>query len=97
MPTICLENLALLHLAQGRTAEAERLCRRALDDLEAIVGPDHPDLVGSLNNLAAVCREQGRPRETESLMSRSEALLARALGPDQPESSVPSRDMAPPS
>jgi len=44
--------LAEVYQAQGRTAEAEPLCKLALAIAEKALGPDHPDAGPALNNLA---------------------------------------------
>jgi tetratricopeptide (TPR) repeat protein len=38
------------------------------------LGPDHPDVAGSLNNLAELYRAQGRYAEAEPLHKRSLAI-----------------------
>ena len=66
-----LHNLAALYYSQGRYAEAEPLCRRALAIREQALGPDHPDTAQSLNNLAALYYSQGRYAEAEPLCRRA--------------------------
>ncbi len=44
----------------GRTAEAIPLFEQTLAARERVLGPDHPDTLGSRNNLAAAYRAAGR-------------------------------------
>src|SRR5262249_18473979 len=62
---------------RAQYAEAEPLCKRALDIREKALGPEHPDTANSLNNLAALYYSQGRYAEAEP-------LYRRALGPEHP-------------
>ena len=55
-----LNNLASLYQAQGRSADAEPLFKRALAITEKSLGPDHPDVATFLNNLAGLYGAQGR-------------------------------------
>jgi hypothetical protein len=51
-------NLATLYQAQGRSAEAESLARRALVISEKALGPDHADVAATLITCRAL-REPG--------------------------------------
>jgi len=44
----------------GRAAEAIGLHEQTLAARERVLGPDHPDALGSRNNLAAARRAAGR-------------------------------------
>ena len=70
---------------QGRYAEAEPLYRRSLEIKEKQLGPDHPDVAGSLNNLAILYADQGRYAEAEPLYRRSLKIREAKLGPDHPD------------
>jgi hypothetical protein len=50
----------LLYDAQGRTAEAEPLYKRALATTEKALGPDHPNVGTALNNLTNLAFVQNR-------------------------------------
>lgn len=71
---------------QGRGAEAEQVLRRALAIREAVLGPDHPEVAGTLFNLAQAIAHgsaaQSRSGEAEALLRRSAAIRAKAFGPD---------------
>ena len=73
-----LENLA-------RSEEAKPLYRRALAIREAVHGPDHPEVAGTLNNLAGLLEGQGKYDEAEPLFRRALAIREAVLGPDHPE------------
>ena len=72
-------------LQAGRYAEAIPLAQQVLAMREKALGPDHPDVAGSLNNLAELYNEQGRYAEAEPLYKRALAIRERALGPDHPD------------
>jgi tetratricopeptide (TPR) repeat protein len=57
----------LLYYHQGRYEEAEPLLQRALDIVEKVRGPEHPNTATSLNNLAELYYAQGRYEEAERL------------------------------
>ena len=80
-----LNNLAVLYQAQGRYAEAEPLCKRALAINEKVLGPEHPDVATSLNILAVLYWAQGRYAEAEPLYKRALAINEKALGPEHPD------------
>ena len=83
-----------LYQAQGRYAEAEPLCRRALAICEQALGPDHPDTATSLNNLAELLQAQGRYAEAEPLYRRALAIREQALGPDHPDTATSLNNLA---
>ncbi len=62
-----LDNLAELHQAQGKYAEAESFYSRSLAIQEEALGPDHPDLLEGLNNLAGLYQDQGDYAQAEPL------------------------------
>ena len=75
----------MLYVNQGRYADAEPLYKRSLAIYEKALGPDHPNVAGSLNNLAGLYNEQGRYADAEPLFKRSLAIYEKALGPDHPD------------
>lgn len=60
------------------------LYKRALENVEKALGPDHPHVAASLNNLAELYSNQGRYGDAEPLYQRSLAILVKAFGPDHP-------------
>jgi CHAT domain-containing protein len=52
---------------------------------EKSLGPDHPDVAGSLNNLAGLYKDQGEYTQAEPLYKRSLAIREKSLGPDNPD------------
>ena len=65
-----------------RTAQAIMLGERLVADQERVLGPDHPDTLGSRNNLAAAYRAAGRLDEAISLYEQVLADQERVRGPD---------------
>jgi tetratricopeptide (TPR) repeat protein len=54
-------------------------------DLEAELGPEHPDVAESLNNLAELLDYRGRYAEAEPLHRRGLAIREKVLGPEHPD------------
>ena len=74
--------LASLYWMQGRYAEAETATRRAIAALQAVHGPDHPEVAGEFSKLGMVLRMQGRYAEAEAAFLKAIALLEPAFGVD---------------
>lgn len=70
---------------QKKYDEALPLAQEALRIAESSFGPEHPNLVSSLQSLAAVYHAQGRFAEAEPLYRRALAIAERLLGPDHPD------------
>ena len=69
-----MNNLAALYETTGRYGEAEPLYTRALEASERVLGPEHPDTLGSVNNLAFLHQTSpgamGRPSRFTHARSR---------------------------
>ena len=78
---------ALYHLnALGDSAAQAILAGEPLvADFERVLGPDHPNTMGSRNNLAAAYRAAGRAAEAIPLHEQTLAAYERVLGPDHPD------------
>jgi tetratricopeptide (TPR) repeat protein len=62
-----LNNLAVLHKAVGKYAEAKPLNQRALTIFEAALGPTHPKVITCRQNYAQLLREMSRQAEAAVL------------------------------
>jgi tetratricopeptide (TPR) repeat protein len=69
----------------GWYAEAIPLQQRHLAITEMALGPNHPDVVQSLNNLGRLYGRQGRYADAESLYKRALAIREKAVGPNHPD------------
>lgn len=78
-----LNNLAQLHGAVGRDAEAEPRFKRALAIMERVLGLESVDIASELN-LAARCQREQRYAEAEPLLKRALALSERSLPANHP-------------
>ena len=58
---------------------------RSIAISERMLGPDHPDVAGSLNNLARLNKVRGDYARALPLYERSLAIHEKALGPDHPD------------
>jgi len=64
---------------QGKYDKAVSLAREAIEEAEAKVGTDHPDLANTLNDLALLYKTQGDYAKAEPLYKRSLAILEKVL------------------
>ena len=79
---------------QGRYSEAIPLAQRALTFREKALGPDHPDVVQSLNNLGLLYDKQGRYADAEPLFKQALTILEKAFGPDNRYAAFPLNNLA---
>lgn len=79
-----LNNLALVQLRQGRTAEAEQTFHHALAQGESSLGPDHPRIATVLLNLADLAARDNRLGDAARALARATALLVKAGLPSTP-------------
>ena len=66
----------------------------AVDALEVLLGPDHPDALASRNNLAGAYREGGRLIEAIALFERVLADSIRILGKEHPDTLASRNNLA---
>jgi eukaryotic-like serine/threonine-protein kinase len=66
----------------GLHPEAEKQLQRALDLRRRVLGPEHPETVGTMINLAAVYDLEGKSAQAEALDSQALAIQRRVLGPE---------------
>jgi tetratricopeptide (TPR) repeat protein len=64
---------------------AEAIYRRALKGREQVLGPDHPDTLGTVNNLGNLLNAKGNYDGAEILLRRALEGYKTALGPDHPD------------
>ncbi|CAN0538213.1 unnamed protein product, partial [Ectocarpus sp. 8 AP-2014] len=74
--------------SQGKYDEADRLYLRCIEIKERGLGPDHPELAGSLNNRAGLLQAQGKLDDADPLLVRAIEIQERALGPDHPSVAI---------
>ncbi len=72
----------------GRRDEAAPVFERALGELEAAVGPEHPGLVPVLLNYTNILHELGRIAESERICTRAAEIAEAAYGSDHPHIGV---------
>jgi RNA polymerase sigma factor (sigma-70 family) len=64
------------------------------EDLERLLGPDHPDTLNSRNSLAAAYLAAGRVAEAIPLFEQVLAVRQRMLGPDDSETLISQNNLA---
>eukprot|EP00808_Paulinella_micropora_P002594 g73683.t1 len=84
-PLSLINSVTTLLSDQGKLAEAEPLCRRALAGCEEKLGATHPDTLATVNNLANLLRDQGKLAEAEPLCRRALAGREEKLGATHPD------------
>jgi non-specific serine/threonine protein kinase/serine/threonine-protein kinase len=73
-------------LQQARLySEAEKLERVALDIRRRVLGPQHPDTLGSMTNLASTLDNERHYLEAEKLQRETVEVERRVLGREHPE------------
>lgn len=80
--------LGVIHGLAGDFAEATRLLTRNLAHLEALFGPDHPELISALNNQANIHQGTGALERSQALHERALAIVTASLGPEHPQIAV---------
>ena len=80
-----LNNLGVIHRAQGRYTEAEEAFLKALEIDEKALGPEHPDLAASLSNLGGVYYAEQKYLLAESLLKRALHVLEPQAADHRPE------------
>lgn len=68
--------------ADARFAEAEKLERETLDICRRVLGPEHPDTLGTMNNLGSTLDYESRYAEAAQLQRETFEIQRRVLGPE---------------
>ncbi|HEU4730726.1 MAG TPA: tetratricopeptide repeat-containing protein kinase family protein, partial [Kofleriaceae bacterium] len=76
--------LGTLWIEKGKYSDAQASLERALALRERLLGPDHPDVAGSLANLARVMDARGDTAGARRASERALAIFERIYGPDHP-------------
>lgn len=91
---LALVQLASLYVQANRIADSWPLQERILRRMEALVGPDHANLVGPLEGVASVYALQERYAEADKLRKRAVAIAERSFGADSLEVATSLQGMA---
>jgi tetratricopeptide (TPR) repeat protein len=79
-----LNGLGAAQLGAAQLDRAEASFTRAAAQLEAELGPDHPDVARTRNNLGALLRAQGRAEESRAVFLRTLAVFEGSFGSSHP-------------
>ena len=90
---ISLNDLGLLHWAQGELDAAKPLFERTLTIRERGLGPDHRLTAAILDDLALLLRAQGEPADARPLFERALHIREQVLGPDHPDTATTRRNL----
>jgi tetratricopeptide (TPR) repeat protein len=83
-----LSLLAALFAAAEMRTEARAFYERALEIREKALGPEHPDLAGTLNDLAFLEEKEGDLTAALGSVSRAYLIREKALGEQHPETAL---------
>jgi RNA polymerase sigma factor (sigma-70 family) len=91
-----LRFVAFYHLLElgDSTLQAITVGEPLAEDLQLLLGPDHPDTLNSRNSLAAAYLAAGRVAEAIPLFEQILAVRQRMLGPDDPETLTSQNNLA---
>jgi len=81
---ISLNGLGETYRRQGRTADAEKMYKRALAVKEVALGPDHPDVATTLTNLGVLYAASGRDQDAVPVLERSLSIREKRRGSEHP-------------
>ena len=76
-----LDKLGILYAVEGKPAEAEAMCTRALESKEEALGPKHTSTLDTVNNLGNFYAKHGKLAEAETMYIRALQGREEALGP----------------
>ena len=74
--------------AQGTLTTALALDRRSLTMVEAVYGPDHPEVATALSNTAVVLQDLGRPDDAVPLFRRALTITESTVGTHHPDFAI---------
>jgi tetratricopeptide (TPR) repeat protein len=66
-----MNDLGPIYDQQGKLAEAEAMCRRALAGKEKALGPEHMSTLSIVHNLGLLYYKQGNLPEAETMYRRA--------------------------
>jgi tetratricopeptide (TPR) repeat protein len=89
-----LNNLAVLHKAQGNYDQAKPLYERALAILEKVHGKEHPSVATGLNNLAGLHSSQGNYDQAKPLYKQALAICEKVFGKEHPNVAISLNNLA---
>jgi eukaryotic-like serine/threonine-protein kinase len=89
-----MNNLAITLNDENRHSEAEKIYREALDVERRVLGPEHPDTLGTMNNLANTLQAEGHYAEAEKLERETLDDRRKVLGPEHPRTLSATNNLA---
>jgi tetratricopeptide (TPR) repeat protein len=67
---------------RGEYAAAEQIGRAAVEAMEKVLGPEHPDTLASVSNLGSMLEGLGKYKEAEAMHRRTLEVMEKVLGPE---------------
>jgi len=78
----------------GLYPRAESLDQRALEIRRRVLGPEHPETLGSMNSVASDLSDEGHYAEAEKLDRETLGIRRRVLGPEHPDTLTSMNNLA---
>lgn len=91
---LCMSNLAILYMDQGRYEEAEKLFNDTLRISKHLTGINNPQTLSIMNNLALLYWKQGRYDEAEMLYLQTLENRKQILGDKHPDTLITMNNLA---
>jgi len=80
-----MTNLAAVQYRLAKYAQAEALHSQTLEIMRRVLGPEHPNTLGSMHLLAMVYIRLAKYAQAEALDSQTLEMRRRVLGPEHPD------------
>src|SRR5258708_9545504 len=85
----CINDRAVILMAQGQAADYLGIFREALSLFERAQRGGHPEMVATLGNIGGALRKQGKVEEAVAMFRRARRLAAEILLPQQEYNRTP--------
>jgi len=89
-----LNNMALVLMDQGNTAESEKMLREAVEGNTRVLGPDDPETLRAMSNLGNLYRDEGKFSEAEPLLRSAVERSRHVHGDDHRDTLIAINSLA---
>jgi non-specific serine/threonine protein kinase/serine/threonine-protein kinase len=89
-----MSTMGTVYLGLGLYDQAEPLLREALDTRRRVLGPEHPDTLGTAVEMGRLLHAMMRDNESEALLAETLEIQKRVRGPEHPETLRTMGDLA---
>lgn len=89
-----MTNLAAVYSAQNKYAQAEAPYRQNLEAERRVLGPEHPDFLGTVSDAASLYQREGKYDQAQIYAMQALAGQRDALGSETPQTTSSAADLA---